>query len=106
MLMVSNYDRRMEHFNPEGVRAMLATPAQRALIATQLAAEVQRYHLGGVTLALEEVPVDAYAGLIDFARRLHDELAPLHAFTSQTRATSADPTLARARAAGHDTLCL
>ena len=106
MLMVSNYDRRMEHFNPEGVRAMLATPAQRALIATQLAAEVKRYHLGGVTLDLEEVPVDAYAGLIDFARRLHDELAPLHAFTSETVAPSTDPKLVRALAAVHDKLFL
>ncbi len=106
MLMVSNYDRRMEHFNPEGVRAMLSTPAQRALIATQLAAEVKKYHLGGVTLDLEEVPKDSYAGLIDFSRRLHDELAPLHAVTSETIAPSTDPALIRALATVHDKLFL
>jgi cellulose synthase/poly-beta-1,6-N-acetylglucosamine synthase-like glycosyltransferase/peptidoglycan/xylan/chitin deacetylase (PgdA/CDA1 family)/spore germination protein YaaH len=106
MLMVSNYDRKMQHFNPEGVRAMLATPAQRALIATQLAAEVKKYHLGGVTLDLEEVPPDAYSGLVDFSRRLHDELAPLHAVTSETVAPSTDPTLIRALAAVHDKLFL
>lgn len=106
MLMVSNYDRRMEHFNPEGVRAMLSTPAQRALIATQLAQEVRRYRLGGVTLDLEEVPPDAYAGLVDFSRRLHEELAPLHAVTSETIAPSADPKLIRALAAVHDKLFL
>ena len=106
MLMVSNYDRRMEHFNPEGVRAMLATPAQRALIATQLAGEVKKYHLGGVTLDLEEVPVDADAGLVDFAWRLHDVLAPLHAVTSETVAPGTDPKLIRALGAVHDKLFL
>lgn len=106
MLMVSNYDRRMEHFNPDGVRAMLSTPAQRALIATQLAGEVRRYHLGGVTLDLEEVPRDAYAGLIDFSRRLHEELAPLHAVTSETIAPSSDPALVRGLAKVHDRLFL
>lgn len=106
MLMVSNYDRRMEHFNPEGVRAMLSTPAQRALIATQLAAEVRRFHLGGVTLDLEEVPTDAYPGLIDFSRRLHEELAPLNAVTSETVAPHTDSTLVRALAKVHDKLFL
>jgi len=102
MLMVSNYDRKMEHFNPEGVRAMLGSPAQRALIATQLATEVRRYHLGGVTLDLEEVPDDAHPGLIDFGKRLHEALAPLHAVTSETVAPSTDPALVKALGRVHD----
>lgn len=91
LMMVSNVDSATQRFNGAAVKTMLATPAMRARVLSQILGAVEHYRLGGVTMDFEEVPPDAMPALVAFESDLHRELAARKLLLTQTLSVNTDP---------------
>ena len=75
-LLLSNYSNRLGDFDRRALHLMLDSPARRARVATQVAAQAVDGGWDGVNVDLERVQRSDGRDLVAFLTRLRDELPP------------------------------
>lgn len=91
LLMVSNIDPNTQRFSAAGVTAMLATPAMRAKVQSQVLATVLHYKFGGVAIDFENVPATSTVNLAQFQQELGALLHSRGLLLTQTVSVGTDP---------------
>lgn len=106
LLLVNNVDRKTQMFGAAGVTAMLASPATRSKVETQIVSAVLHYKFAGVTTDFENVPPTSMDGLVRFQAEL-GTLLHLHGLLlTQTAGINTDPRDLRSFSAVDDYLFL
>jgi cellulose synthase/poly-beta-1,6-N-acetylglucosamine synthase-like glycosyltransferase/peptidoglycan/xylan/chitin deacetylase (PgdA/CDA1 family)/spore germination protein YaaH len=100
--MVSNFDTKMQRFDPQGVKRLLSTAQSRQRAALQLINFAQKFGLAGITVDFEEVPTESMDNLFDFLRMLRAGLTPGGRLLTTAISINVDEQDARRYAAAND----